>query len=121
MKERGVNLLHIAMRALAGALVFALLVSVACENPAEPPECERTITSCPGESCSYFYVFDSNGNFIAEGFGDANGSVNWDGTDCHGNPVACGEYTLRVIIKSNGQAQIVDTSIEPDADVCIIE
>ncbi len=103
---------------------FALFAAVAgaltCENPVEAPVCQPSI-SCSG-TCSYYSIFDSDGNFIAEGFTGQNNEVQWDGLDCRGNPVPCGVYTATITTKTEGGlSQRVNTTVSANEDVCLLE
>src|SRR5512140_3765769 len=68
-----------------------------------------TINSCSGDPCQYVHIYDKDGNFINESSGPAGGYIYWNGSDCSGNPVPCGKYTLKIYyVSSGGSSMITD-------------
>jgi flagellar hook assembly protein FlgD len=66
-----------------------------------------TIHDCSGDPCTYAHIYDAQGNFIKEISNSVPGSyfISWDGTDCRGNKVSCGKYTVKQYIVAYGQSQ----------------
>jgi hypothetical protein len=97
-------------------LFLAIFLLLTCNNPfsSDKGGCEApTDHGCGGGICVYVQVFDANGTFIKELSGDAESGMNayWDGTDCHGNQVGCGKYTVREYVEYNGQTNSQTSSI----------
>lgn len=88
------------------SLVISYLFLVTCNSPSSSTKsgCGRpTIHGCSGDPCVYAYIYDANGNFVNEISGSF-GPLPWNATDCHGNKVGCGKYTVNMHIIYNGQA-----------------
>jgi hypothetical protein len=91
----------------ACVIVAAVALLVAGCDEDEPPvgtgECTGpTIYSCSGNPCQYGHIFDYDGNFITETSGGT-GNWYWNGTDCNGDRVPCGGYTMVVYLVRDGQ------------------
>jgi hypothetical protein len=95
-------------------LIIAVPFILSCKSPTAGdggPCGSPSITGCSGDPCGYFYIYDSQNRLINEGSGPASESVNWNGTDCQGNKVSCGQYTTKLFTVYNGRTTTITGSI----------
>jgi hypothetical protein len=94
--------------------VFAGFLFLSCKSPTSGdggPCGSPSITGCNGDPCGYFYIYDSRNRLVNEASGAGLSSVYWNGTDCKGNPVPCGQYTTKLFIVSSGRTSAINGSI----------
>ncbi|MBD3241877.1 MAG: hypothetical protein GF331_14910 [Chitinivibrionales bacterium] len=94
------------MSRLALILAFCLpLLFCDDDAPTSNPVCQGpTITSCTGDPCAFAHIYDSDSNFVSESeYNPMYSGLLWNGTDCVGNDVPCGEYAARITVLSGGQ------------------
>jgi hypothetical protein len=98
-------------------LPLAVFFLLTCNNPSSNDKggCAASgFHGCDGGGiCVYVHLSDANGTFIKEMTGAAENGMNvyWDGTDCRGNRVGCGKYTIRETIEYNGQTTSQTSSV----------
>jgi hypothetical protein len=95
-------------------LMISLFLFLSCKSPTSGdggPCGSPSITGCSGDPCGYFYIYDSQNRLVNEGSGPASESVYWDGKDCQGKTVPCGQYTTKMFIVSGGKTTTIAGSI----------
>jgi hypothetical protein len=100
------------MKRLTSLLIAVILTSAlfnTCQNPASNNECKETISTCSGDPCGFYKVYDEAGNFIAEGYTST--VVRWSGIDCTGKKVKCGLYTVTLTLWSAGSSRSFNTEV----------
>lgn len=97
--------------------VILLIVSFACnDNPSSDDNRKGTcgspkINSCSGDPCSYLQIYDTYGNLVNEGSGQGTGNLYWNGKDCNGDSVPCGNYTAKTTVRAYGQVTQFSSNI----------
>jgi hypothetical protein len=95
-------------------LIIAVPLFLSCKSPTSGdggPCGSPSITGCSGDPCGYCYIYDSQNRLVNEGSGQGMDQVYWNGTDCQGNAVPCGQYTTKLFIVSNGKTSPITGSI----------
>lgn len=71
-------------------LIIAAIISISCRPNDNSDECQEPVTSC--NNC--FIIYDDKGNFVNQMDVRSYENVYWDGKDCKGRAVPCGQYTV---------------------------
>ena len=101
------------MKLIPFFMIF-LFLFLSCKSPTSGdngPCGSPTITGCSGDPCGYFYIYDSRNRLMAEAAGPATETPYWNGADCQGNAVPCGQYTAKMYIVSGGRTMAYTSSI----------
>lgn len=85
-------------------ITFLLTVFFSCGTDPEPSGCIEPSSPPCSDNCTYYRVYDADGNYITEGVATSAGGVYWNGTDCHGVKVPCGKYRVRVTVIQYGSS-----------------
>jgi len=89
------------------ALFLFALCNDSSDEPTQTGPCgEPTIRSCTGDPCAYMHIFNSANQLVREGAATLVGGpaqIYWDGKDCGGAFVPCGEYRMEIYVVQGGQ------------------
>ncbi len=86
------------MKLLLLSAITAAVTIFSC-SPNDSSKCKEPASSC--NDC--FRIYDHEDNFVYQG-SFSGSSILWDGTDCNGNKVSCGTYSIYV--SAYGQVQM---------------
>jgi hypothetical protein len=87
-------------------LLTLVLSFFSCNNPSSNdggPCGKPSITSCNGDPCGYFYIYDYQNRLISEGTTQEPQYFYWNETDCQGRKAPCGKYSAEINIMMNGK------------------